>query len=122
MRQYKRRRLWSHLDILAESSMPVPFEREAFLGRALRCSTARTATGSSKPGAFSSILIKKHPELYCARCQRIFSSESAKQQHIASSGSHHVCKKCSKQPDFISESALDEHAVKLHNCCPGYDY
>jgi len=60
--------------------------------------------------------------MYCTRCQRLFCSRSAKQQHVANSNSHHLCKSCPHQPDFSSKPELDQHAETVHDCCTVCDY
>ncbi|KAG5657458.1 hypothetical protein KAF25_006022 [Fusarium avenaceum] len=59
----------------------------------------------------------KHSYTYCFRCERHFVHEFAKRQHIANSSQHHVCTHCHSEPDYKSESDLDEHREHYHHAC-----
>lgn len=52
---------------------------------------------------------------YCRRCERSFGSESALNQHVADSPSHHVCSECYK--DLSSAHGLHDHCRQKHPYC-----
>lgn len=52
---------------------------------------------------------------HCGRCDRFFRSESALNQHITNSASHHVCTECPK--DFASADSLHDHCLAKHPYC-----
>jgi hypothetical protein len=49
-------------------------------------------------------------------CKRPFDSKDSR-RHVADSPLHHVCKRCAKRPEFLSEQELDDHTEKVHHGC-----
>lgn len=67
--------------------------------------------------------VSKHSTTYCPPCRRFFWSRSAKQQHIKDSPQHtdNICNLCPHNPDFDTQSELDEHLAEKHVYCSTCD-
>ena len=53
-----------------------------------------------------------HNDEWCERCERLFVSASALDQHLANLSQHHICEHC--DDDLNSASDLDDHIAEQH--------